>query len=356
MNTIQKISLFCKEGSSDKEYNTQLMETVGGYIVNFQYGRRGSSLTPGSKTLTPVSLETATKIYNKLIAEKMGKGYKPGNDSGAGIFTSVAASVDVNTFIPHLLMPILEETELEKYLRDDNYIAQEKKDGHHKTLKRIGTTVSVRNKKGKSIEYSKELEKILIGMKHNVHLDVEAIGDTYHAFDIMEYNNKDLKGIGYLKRIETLQEAMKNIGLGITPVPIAIGYTAKKTLYDRLKKEGKEGIVFKQINATYQQGVRNETMVKFKFYATLSARVASGREGKRSIGLELLEGNKWIPVGNCTIGGTKPIPLIGSICEIKYLYAYKGGSLYQPSFKELRTDVDASECLINQVKYKSEED
>jgi bifunctional non-homologous end joining protein LigD len=97
-------------------------------------------------------------------------------------------------------------------------------------------------------------------------------------------------------------------------------------------------------------------MLKHKFYSTLSARVCKGREGKRSIGLELLDGGQWVNVGNCTIGGNKEIPSVSSIVEIRYLYMYKGGSLYQPTYLGIRDDVDAEECLMTQCKYKAEED
>jgi len=96
-------------------------------------------------------------------------------------------------------------------------------------------------------------------------------------------------------------------------------------------------------------------MIKYKFTATVSVRVTRGRAGKQSIGMELLDGDKWIFVGNCTTLN-KTIS-IGSICEVKYLYVQgKGGHLYQPVYLCQRDDVDESECVINQLKYKSEED
>jgi bifunctional non-homologous end joining protein LigD len=273
-----------------------------------------------------------------------------------GFVTPVQAQDDGDTFVPHLLMPV-EEADVEKYLKDDNYLAQEKKDGKHLTLKKIGTEITVRNKKGKAIPFSKELETVLLGLPCNIHLDTEAIGDTYHVFDLMEYDGKDWKGEGYLSRMEWLQGVSKDFGAGLVIVPVTVSYTAKKALYERLKKEGKEGIVFKKKVGTYQLGARDERMLKAKFYKELSARVASCHPSKRSIGLELLDDTgKWVFMGNCTIGGTKPIPPVKSCVEVKYLYAYKGGSLYQPSFKEPRDDVDESECLMSQVKYKAEED
>jgi bifunctional non-homologous end joining protein LigD len=47
-------------------------------VVNFAYGRRGSSLQTATKASSPVDLEAATKIFTNLINEKKAKGYTEG--------------------------------------------------------------------------------------------------------------------------------------------------------------------------------------------------------------------------------------------------------------------------------------
>lgn len=73
-----KAELFCQEGTSDKVYNVAVV-SVGGdqYSVNFTYGKRGSALKEGTKTIIPVTLSQAMKIFDALVAEKTKKGYKP---------------------------------------------------------------------------------------------------------------------------------------------------------------------------------------------------------------------------------------------------------------------------------------
>jgi len=73
----ESVSLYFNEGSSDKEYHAQLESHDGGWTVNFQYGRRGSALRAESKTPQPLPYEEAKKIYDKVIREKLGKGYRP---------------------------------------------------------------------------------------------------------------------------------------------------------------------------------------------------------------------------------------------------------------------------------------
>jgi bifunctional non-homologous end joining protein LigD len=60
-------------------------------------------------------------------------------------------------------------------------------------------------------------------------------------------------------------------------------------------------------------------------------------------------------VGNVTIPPNKDVPAVGSVIEVRYLYAYEGGSLYQPTYKGVRDDVDTEECRMNQLIYKKEQ-
>ena len=60
-------------------------------------------------------------------------------------------------------------------------------------------------------------------------------------------------------------------------------------------------------------------------------------------------------MGNCTIAPNKDIPEENDLIEVRYLYAYKGGSLYQPTYQGLRDDIEEDACIITQLKYKAEE-
>jgi bifunctional non-homologous end joining protein LigD len=64
--------------------------------------------------------------------------------------------------------------------------------------------------------------------------------------------------------------------------------------------------------------------------------------GRRSSALELLDAGTggWAGVGNVTV------PAPGDVVEVRYLYAYRGGSLYQPVYLGRREDVDAPACLL----------
>ncbi|GHA51741.1 hypothetical protein GCM10007086_27020 [Photobacterium aphoticum] len=75
----------CQEGNSDKVYEVDLIETAAmseeKYLVNFRYGRYGSTLREGSKTAMPVPFEQAEKIFDSVVISKHNKGYVSEDDS-----------------------------------------------------------------------------------------------------------------------------------------------------------------------------------------------------------------------------------------------------------------------------------
>jgi bifunctional non-homologous end joining protein LigD len=374
---VESIDLYFKEGTSDKEYHLQLVHLAATYAVDFQYGRRGSTLKTGRKIELHL-LEQAKEVYDAVKSEKLGKGYHEGEGGTSYVPAGNSAPVPVNEprkeiisvgvgrkvaweapkpepMIPQLLNPI-EETEVEKYLNDPAWGMQEKKDGKHQMIRVVDGVMTVYNKKGKEIGYPSEwAESVTV---QNVILDGEAIGEVFHAFDLLEVNGKDFRTKSYSDRYAQLSFLLKAGKLGERVVVVPLWTTSEKRIsYEQLKKNKKEGVVFKRLSATYKPGRPSDggDMLKSKFYATLTARVAKGREGKHSVGLELLDGKVWVNVGNVTVAQNKELPSVGSHVEIRYLYGYKGGSLYQPTYLNPRDDTDDSDCRIAQVKYKSEE-
>jgi bifunctional non-homologous end joining protein LigD len=77
---MEQTTLYFRQGSSDKIYQASIEQQNGGYVVNFAFGRRGTTLQTGSKTQSPVSYEEAKGIFDKLVNEKTAKGYTPGED------------------------------------------------------------------------------------------------------------------------------------------------------------------------------------------------------------------------------------------------------------------------------------
>ena len=373
---VESVGLAFQEGSSDKVYFLQLVEESGKYRVDFQYGRRGSTLNTGTK-IADVDLATAQKAYNKVKDEKTGKGYQVTMSAGSGGMSGTAyqsgtksgeppiitvptrkfGSVAEPAVLPQLCNPITEAEAL-VLLKDDRYGLQEKKNGKNFILNKSPSEGSrATNKKGGPCGYPSAFDAGLSNVGQVV-INGEGIGDTLFAFDLLELEGEDLRGLGYKARYDKL--FWMKLRSGVEVVPLAIGYEEKKKLYDKLLADRKEGVVFKLLDAKFEPGRPNSggPFLKFKFVSELSARVCNGRTGKNSIGLELLnEKGEWEFRGYCTVSAAQnKIIKIGDIAEIRYLYVDgKEGHLYQPCFKEIRDDVDLADCTTKQIKFKGEE-
>lgn len=413
---IHQTHLYYTAGSSDKEYKVQLEDHNGKYVVNFQYGRRYSATNGGTKTPTPVSWADARKTYERLVLSKTNKGYTTNYSGVSSVdevdpfatlpvqepvveappktaFDELADKIKspkkenakeakevvkheapkpaktvvrkllINTSkfksssepfkqTPQLLNPIDEES-CEKRLEDNRFLAQEKMDGRHQMLRKRTGKVTVLNKKGKEIGFPSQWADALKDIE-SITLDGEEVKGIFHAFDLLEYNGEDYRNKPCITRLSKLRD-IEDLGNGIELVPYYVSTEEKRGLFNLLQEQGKEGIVFKRADAVYTPGRPNSggDMLKHKFYATASVIVEKVNQ-KNSIAMALLdeEGNE-VGVGNCTFAAkVRPLLKAGLVAEVRYLYAYPGGSLYQPIFKEIRDDVDQDECVMGQLKYK----
>ncbi len=77
MKLIKRTTLGYQEGRSDKVYEVDLCQTgEDRYVVNFRYGRRGTNLKEGTKTVAAVPLTEAQRVFDKLVASKIKEGYR----------------------------------------------------------------------------------------------------------------------------------------------------------------------------------------------------------------------------------------------------------------------------------------
>ena len=141
----QRITLYYREGSSDKVYQAAIEPQGDLFLVTYAFGRRGSTLSPGSKTSEPVDLDTATRIYTKLVNEKKAKGYTEGPEGTP--YQHTAIQDRVTGLLPQLLNPI-DEDQVNLLLMDDGWAMQEKFDGRRMLIRKDHAEVHGINKKG----------------------------------------------------------------------------------------------------------------------------------------------------------------------------------------------------------------
>lgn len=357
MNAIAQASLYYSQGSSDKEYHAEIVAIPGGNIVNFRYGRRGGTLTTGTKTAAPVDLAQARKIFDKLIKEKTTKGYTP---DVSGVAYQGTENADLKTnFIPQLLNPVTEEAAMHLIANHD-WAAQQKMDGERRAAHAESGSVIGMNRKGLIVPLPQAIVDELLAVARDgaIRIDGELIGDTLHVFDMHIHQGKPLHAFPWLQRMRLAQIALAPCR-SIQTLTASVTRADKLRLWQQVREANGEGIVFKRLDGPVTPGRPNSggDWRKFKFTASASCCVIEANAGKRSVRLGLLEGNGFdeasqIPVGNVTIPPNFDIPSPNDLIEVEYLYAYPGGSLYQPVYRGLRTDVDRSDCNMTQLKFK----
>jgi bifunctional non-homologous end joining protein LigD len=333
--SVQQTSLYYRDGGSDKVYHAQIEKADGGFVVNFQYGRRGSTLQTGTKTATPVDEDKAQKVYLKLIAEKTAKGYTPGEDGTPYAGTEKAGLVSGQ--VPQLLNPIDEDT-VNRLIEDDDWFMQEKFDGVRLMNQNAGGVITGSNRNGLIVPISAAIESRLKEPPcQNFIVDGEAIGDTYYMFDLLMADGLNYNDSGALARWFQLLGLFGNYSKdysAIRVVPSFVTTTEKRAAFEQLKARNAEGVVFKRKASTYVPGRPNSggNQLKFKFVQSCTCFVRSINDGKRSVVLGMENGKELVGVGNVTILPNFGIPNEGDLIEVRYLYAYPGGSLYQPVY------------------------
>lgn len=354
----ERTSLYYKDAGSDKEYHVQLVAQDGGFMVTYQNGRRGGALAQGKKTAAPVAYDVAKKAYDKIVKEKLSKGYTR-SEAGA-VFTGGELEARFTGIVPQLLNPI-DEAAVEALFADPAWVLQEKHDGHRRLVQRTAEQTVGINRKGIATGLPQEVAEAVAGFSAcPLVLDGELLGSVLAVFDVLEHGSRDLRGLPYGERLAVLEALGSELAAagtgGIFITQTARDEASKRALYAALKQGGLEGGVFKRLDAAYVAGRPHSggNQLKCKFTHTASFIVTSAHATKRSVALGLLDesGGKYA-AGNCTIPSNHAIPAAGAIVEVEYLYAFPGGSVFQPQYKGLRDDVAAVECRTGQLHFKA---
>ena len=348
--------LFYKEGSSDKVYQVQLEAKGSNWVVNYQYGRRGSTLTEGTKTDSPVEYEKAAKIFQAAITSKKAKGYT--EDVSGKVFAMSHNEVNNTGVVPQLLNNV-EESELNAYIADKGWMMQQKYDGKRMMIRKRGNKIEAINRRGLTCGFPDVIKTELERCDHDFLIDGECVGEVYYAFDYLEEDKEDLRPLFAMERYEYLLTAFGDRGDSVQVVPTAFTAREKRVMLESIRADNYEGVVLKRAEAPYKPGRPNKLgdQLKFKFVATADVIVTAVND-KRSVAMAVYpDGRKsdqsLVNIGNCTIPPNHDIPQVDDVIEVRYLYAYPNGALYQPIYLGPRTDKDARSCKINQLKYKA---
>jgi bifunctional non-homologous end joining protein LigD len=388
-----------------KEYRAQLLQEGGGWVCRCQYGKIGAVSSNADKCPRPSAYYVARDAFDKVVSEKRAKGYVVVSDETieegriqAGTITAGTLQIGainrnqpiLNQTIltepvvatrqtpeafpvgnptgldPQLLTPI-DEAEVERYLADDAWCAQEKKDGERVMVRseseQIGPTearihVIGSNRRGLERPLPEQVVEAIRTIPKALVIDGELVNEVLWAFDLLEYGEVDLRERPYSTRqtiLARLLGAVNKGQLAARAVTTANTTEEKRQLLAALREAKAEGIVFKKKDSVHSAG-RGKDWIKFKFCERATCVVMAQHPTKRSISIGLrryLHGRETVAVGNCTIPVNFDIPAAGTLVEIRYMNARLGGSLYQPVYLGPRTDKTLAD-LSTSLKFKQE--
>lgn len=355
----KSIALFFTQGSSDKEYRVQLTQEADGWHVYAQNGRRGKALKSAEKSTGGMDYAAAEKLYDKTVKSKTSKGY---TEDQTGVAFSGGENAGRKTaFEPMLLTAISHE---EAIARGGRRFAQQKHDGERRGILSGPDGIQFANRKGLEVGVREtimaDVQKLAMDIPEGFVLDSEDMGDHVVVFDVVSHPLVVKGQTTFAKRakvLEALASYVETAGLTAikvdVPIPEDVFFATREP---SMREAGAEGYVLRDADSVYEPG-RQPTACKMKYVESCTARVKARNGVKSSVRLEMLDGDDWIEVGNVTVPqGVEQFPEAGNLIEVEYLYAYEGGSLFQPVFKGPRTDVDEEACRLRTLKFKKTDD
>lgn len=365
MGTVKSVQLFFQEGSSDKVYNASIIEDAGAYTVHVEWGRRGSKLSEGNKAVR-VTRAVAERTFDKLVREKRGKGYE---EIGAGVAPAIVAPPvgqgsgskaggPRRAKVGHAaqLLTAIDDDELDRFLGDDAMVAQQKLDGVRVLVTADGSRLIPTNRDGQPTQMANAALAGLEYLPKGTVVDGEVLGDQFWLFDVLELAGTDVRGRGYVERWEILNDELEPALTGEARIlSVARTRTQKRTLHDKLRAAGCEGIVFKHRDAPYTSG-RGTSQRKYKFIK--SADVIILENAGNAYRMAVWDGRTLFECGRVFAGTTNASrkdldARLGRgeqpVAEVRYLYATDDHQLFQPVFVGVRDDKIAKACVRAQL-------
>lgn len=350
---VQEIRMFVTEGTTDKEYRVELIQSDAGFSVMGRNGRRGAALIPRPQKPADVSLEQAQSIYDKLVKSKKKDGYTE-DESGVRYALSDKDG-RISGWRAQLLTELAPEQE-DAFINDDFFGMQEKHNGERRGIDVLpGGEVLGMNKKGLYVPIPQPWVDALQALPAGTRLDGEAVGDKLYLFDIVKHGDQAIGHSDFNYRAGFLKDLVAKLGCpSVVYSPVARARAEKLAMREKLTTEHREGWVYKDLQSSYSEGrsasVVDANALKFKIKATASFIVESHHATKNSVNVALLnEQGVKEDLGNVTIPQSAAMPPVGSVVEVQFVYRFAGGKLDQPVYLHQRHDVEPGECVASQI-------
>ena len=133
-------------------------------------------------------------------------------------------------------------------MRAPAYVMQQKFDGRRVLIRKQEAEIHGINKKGLLIGLPESVFQDIYQLPGNFILDGECIGDAFHAFDLLMFNNRDLRPNPYHQRLTALMNLLMSAQHRfIKYATTAFTSNQKTDLHSELSQAKQEGVVFKRL-------------------------------------------------------------------------------------------------------------
>ena len=334
--------LYFTGNGSDKVYQAHLRQKDAGWVVDYGNGPRGGTLRTGTKTAAPVEYAAAKKIYDKLVKEKTSSGYTP--DQSGVLYTATQLAGRKSGELPQLPTAV-SEAEAELLYTDPAWGLQQKEDGENRILLFEADTVRGTNRNGLFVD----IPQHWVGptSQYRTIIAGEHVGDRFKAFDLLEFMGQDYRPMPYLERFNQLEKITRDISW-LDVIPLELTTERKRHRAGWILATDGEGVVFKRLDAPFAAG-RSGDSLKLKFTESATCLVLK-QNPQRSVAVGLRnENGNMLDMGNVTIPPNAPLPEVGSLLEVQYLYRFENGKLEQPVYKGPRLDMTVEAAVLSQI-------
>ena len=285
------------------------------------------------------------------------------------------------------------DKQFEELMKNDNYIVQEKLDGMRggNFITETGLRIFSRNpgvddalhplEKTDSVPHLARLifkglagtifdSEIIVAGKDSAEIagsinsTVNIIEDEkakLYIFDLLYLKSKKLTNLTLRERLSELKKIEKQLITKFTViVPYAIGEKSKRALYEEIMARGGEGIMFKNLDAVYDEGGRStNNWYKFKKSIRVDCVITGFSKGTGKYNTQIgavrfgqYINNKLIEIGQ-TSGMTDAVRLdmtknpdkyIGHAVVIKGMERLKSKAIRHPQFDKMNDDKRPEDC------------
>lgn len=262
------------------------------------------------------------------------------------------------------ILPMLASTvsahQLAELMDSRRWVAQRKYDGDRVMVRVADGEVSLLNRRGQtktrnvSIHHTTPFTAL-----HTGHwlFDGEVVGSTLVLFDLLYATNGTTtwvhNDISFTDRHRALSIIVSTLNLDSEHITLAPVHQDKHTLLTEAVENGHEGIILREADAPYQQGLRSASLVKHKLIKDADVVVTALHATKDSATLSVYEADGTMrEVGAASTIGKGEVK-VGDVWVVTYLYVTDPAHprMFQPRLVRRREDKTAQQCLIDQFAH-----